>query len=287
MEFPHSPSENLLFTTARLEALHAGNKSEILGTGTVFFFQYHITPHHGVPLLVTNRHCVEKYSLMRLFFPVKTLDNKIDPNGRIVMAYDANELTPAQRWQFHPDPNVDLAILPFNPDLQQLKQDGKPPFIKFLTNHHIPTTQQWLNLDAIEDILMVGYPNGLWDEKNIKPIIRRGITASHPAIAFNGKREFLIDAACFPGSSGSPVYILDHRWRDKQTGSFSEGERFYFLGILRAGPVHTVGGSVEIVDVPMVNDPEDKIRIPNNLGFVIRSERLKDFEPYIESLFKQ
>jgi len=56
---------------------------------------------------------------------------------------------------------------------------------------------------------MVGYPIGLWDEKNNYPIFRKGITATHPANDYNGKSEFMIDAACFPGSSGSPVYIID------------------------------------------------------------------------------
>lgn len=52
---------------------------------------------------------------------------------------------------------------------------------------------------------MVGYPDGIWDEFNNQPIVRRGITATHPKNDFNGKGEFLIDAVCFPGSSGSPV----------------------------------------------------------------------------------
>ncbi len=44
---------------------------------------------------------------------------------------------------------------------------------------------------------MIGYPNGIWDEANNMPIIRRGITATHPNFNYNGKPEFMIDAACF------------------------------------------------------------------------------------------
>jgi len=54
-------------------------------------------------------------------------------------------------------------------------------------------------LSAIEDIIMIGYPDGIWDSINNQPIIRRGITATQPKNNFNGKQEFLIDAACFPG----------------------------------------------------------------------------------------
>ena len=54
---------------------------------------------------------------------------------------------------------------------------------------------------------MIGYPIGLIDEYNNKPIVRKGITATTYNIDYNGKKEFLIDIACFPGSSGSPIFI--------------------------------------------------------------------------------
>jgi len=57
---------------------------------------------------------------------------------------------------------------------------------------------------------MIGYPNGLWDHVNNLPLIRRGITASHPGVDYqiegqNGPGVTVIDMACFPDSSGSPV----------------------------------------------------------------------------------
>src|SRR5439155_8993915 len=61
--------------------------------------------------------------------------------------------------------------------------------------------------DAVEDIVMVGYPSGLWDSTNNYPLVRRGITASHPGIDFEGKPQIAIDMACFEGSSGSPVLL--------------------------------------------------------------------------------
>lgn len=53
---------------------------------------------------------------------------------------------------------------------------------------------------------MVSYPIGLIDNINNFPIFRRGITASHPGLSFKVKPEFLIDASCWPGSSGSSVF---------------------------------------------------------------------------------
>ena len=54
---------------------------------------------------------------------------------------------------------------------------------------------------------MIGYPDGIWDSVNNLPVIRKGITATHPHISWNGKTEFLTDIASFPGSSGSPYFL--------------------------------------------------------------------------------
>ena len=72
-------------------------------------------------------------------------------------------------------------------------------------------------IDAIEDIIFIGYPNGIWDSVNNMPILRKGSTATHPCLNYNGKKEFMIDAACFPGSSGSPVLIFNENgYKDKK-----------------------------------------------------------------------
>ena len=47
----------------------------------------------------------------------------------------------------------------------------------------------------------------LIDEVNNKPVVRKGITATDIRLDYNGRKEFLIDAACFHGSSGSPVFL--------------------------------------------------------------------------------
>ena len=70
-----------------------------------------------------------------------------------------------------------------------------------LEEREIPVTSQ---------VTMVGYPSGLWDSKNNYPIVRQGNIATPPNVDFNGKEEFLIDIALYPGSSGSPVFLIDH-----------------------------------------------------------------------------
>ena len=96
----------------------------------------------------------------------------------------------------------------------------------------IPTKENLQDLSALEELVMVGYPIGLWDERNNFPIFRKGFTACHPAIDFNEDGIGLIDMACFPGSSGSPIYILmrvDIKIR-KETSLLGSRE-FYYLAI--------------------------------------------------------
>jgi hypothetical protein len=56
------------------------------------------------------------------------------------------------------------------------------------------------------------------------------------------------------------------------------GMRLKLLGILYAGPQHTATGEIEIVNVPVKQQPVAISRIPSNLGIVIKSEKLLDFE---------
>ena len=88
---------------------------------------------------------------------------------------------------------------------------------------------------------------------------------------FNGKAIFLIDAACFPGSSGSPVLLLNYGSFVDKKGDLMLGNRVYLLGVLYAGPQHAAKGDISF------SYPNIYTRIPNNLGVVIKSSKLLDF----------
>ncbi|CAM4204649.1 Trypsin-like peptidase domain-containing protein [Lacicoccus alkaliphilus] len=126
---------------------------------------------------------------------------------------------------------------------------------------------------------MMGYPNGIWDRVNNKPIFRKGITATHPYNNYDGKEEFMIDAACFPGSSGSPVFLLNEgSYQDRQGNTYMGQTRIFLLVILYAGPQHTITGEIEIIDIPTSDTAVPISRIPNNLGLIIKSSRINELE---------
>ena len=93
--------------------------------------------------------------------------------------------------------------------------------------------------------------------------------------------EEKIDIAAFPGSSGSPIFIYNQGSYPVQNG-IVVGSRLILLGVLYAGTKMNIEGNVEIVEVPTVNIPIMKSKIPNNIGIIIKIEKLLDFEIILE-----
>ena len=149
-----------------------------------------------------------------------------------------------------------------------------------LTPDLIPSMEEKETFSAMEDVVMVGYPIGLSDEYNHKPIIRKGITATHIKKEYQGKKEFLVDMACFPGSSGSPIFILNEGSYHIGADLYA-GNRIKFIGILYGGPQYAATGDLILMDLP--NVPFPITRIPTNLGVAIKAERIFDFESMFAS----
>jgi len=169
--------------------------------------------------------------------------------------------------------------MPIAPFINLANQQNQQLYFTPLDMSLVPNQSQLEDLMGMEDIIMIGYPNGIWDQVNNKPIFRKGVTATHPCFDYNGKKEFMIDAACFPGSSGSPVFILNEgSYMDKKGNTYMGRSRILLLGTLYAGPQHTAEGEVRIINVPTVQKSITLSHIPNNLGLVIRSERIRELE---------
>jgi hypothetical protein len=265
-------SDLLAYCTTRIECrLKCGSVS----TGTAFF---HILASDGtsqVPALVTNKHVVSDAVTGQ--FRITKASSEGRPLHRQHQIFTLDNFE--NRWIPHPDPNIDLCILPIATLLREANLASKDLYYAPLENSLIPSQKEFEDLLQMEEITMIGYPNGIWDQVNNMPIFRRGITATHPALDWNGKPEFLIDAACFPGSSGSPVFLFNQTsFSTRNGGTVVSGGRVKLLGILYAGPQHTVTGEIKIVTIPTRNVPLSVSTIPNNLGMVIRSSKLDFFQ---------
>ena len=62
------------------------------------------------------------------------------------------------------------------------------------------------------------------------------------------------------------------------------GGRIKLLGVLYAGPQHTVTGDIQIIKVPTLEKPVSIQSIPNNLGMVIKSKNLIALENMLKKI---
>ena len=97
-------------------------------------------------------------------------------------------------------------------------------------------------------------------------------------------KHILLDMACFPGSSGSPVFIMNQGSYATPSG-ITVGNRIYLLGILFGGPQYTAQGILSFANVP--NIPKPIVNIPTNLGVAIKSSEILEFEKILDPTHEQ
>ena len=156
-------------------------------------------------------------------------------------------------WTGHPTAEVDLAATFLGPFVNNSAATGRSVFWKGVADELCPTDDVAENdLDAIEPIVFVGYPNALFDKANLTPITRRGHTATPISLNYNGLPTFLIDASVFPGSSGSPVFIYNENGY-RMGGAFHLAQqRILFVGVVAAVHIQRDMGSIVTGTLPRV-----------------------------------
>lgn len=263
----------LLHSTVRIECEYSGGEK---GSGTGFFYRLCVKKQQCVPVIITNRHVIEKS--IKGSFVVTLCDSEGNPvyGKKIRIEFDNF----SSCWEPHPDGSTDLAVMPVAPVLQQLDERNENMFWTTLDSSLLVSQAESKNFTGLEAITMVGYPIGLWDAVNNLPICRRGVLATLLTMDWNGNKEFLIDAACFPGSSGSPVFLLDIGGYQTMDEFVQGGIRIKLLGVLYAGPMHTITGDVKIITIPTNQKIVSEATIPIHLGIVIKAEKILEFETF-------
>ena len=249
-----------------------------LSSGTAFAFAFFRSGESSLPCLVTNKHVIKDAVKGSVVFTVARNDLP-DYGNNVVVNFDNF----GAQWLMHPDPGIDLAILPIASTLEQMATQGKRAFIITLDQSIVPTKEQRNDLTPLEDLLIVGYPDGITDTKNNTPITRRGITATPPNLDFGGEPKFLIDASIFPGSSGSPCFIFNNGSIPMPDGGLSIGSRVLLLGVVFAVAQHSVNGEIKILPAPTSTREVAVTLVPNNIGVCINSDKILDFEPILVS----
>ena len=295
-------AELLSYLTVRLSCARTNG---VVSCGTGFFYDI---PHIAdkslyIPLIVSNRHVVENASETIITFTLA--DTNSFPSSEVHKIRIDNKAFP---WINHPDASVELSVLPLAPVLNHMQAQGKKPFFFALNSSFIADDEYLKSITQTDEVIMIGYPGGLWDDVNNQPIFRKGILATSPRKNFQGRREFLIDMPVYWGSSGSPVLLFsDGMYFDRNSGSGMLGGRVKLLGINYATITNTVTGKVVPVPVPTVVESEPdtlsatnsqvpnttqrfsleaKMGIPNNIGIIIQASRLKEIEEMFANILR-
>lgn len=245
--------QQVFFTTLRIE-VSDGTASSI---GTGFFVKFPI-PRHPDRVILMLLTC--KHVLLGGKGGVSLVCHKKNPSGQPSLAEKVvvSSAPYSTAYYEHPDPEMDIAAI----NLSGFLGNHPEVFYKTLTPENVFSFSEEAfgegGINAGSDVSFLGYPTGFHDQAHNLPILRFGRIASFPEVDFNGKPEFLIDAQVFPGSSGSPVFVI------------YKGE-FQFIGMVGKSVIHR--SEVATVTVATKSIVTDFV----GLGIVYKPQAIVDF----------
>lgn len=255
------PIHQLLYSTLRIEAQLSDNKVSV---GTGFIVMYECEGQQYL-FLVTNKHVIDGAKTARFFFTKADMNN----NPLLGQRFDVNIVDFDKSWHFHPL-GEDIAISPIGSWFEQIKSMGEKVYFRSIPLSLIPTKDQEETLTALEEIIFIGYPNTIYDSKNLLPIIRKGTTATPISVDYEGRPAFLIDASVFQGSSGSPVFIYNYGSYCTSEGTTVIGSRIHFVGIVTQVISKKEHGTIEFEEIPTAKVPIVTTGQMLDLGVVIK-----------------
>jgi len=273
-----SIAEQLLFSTVRIESINSDGIRQV-GTGLIFSYEIGDQQKTITQYIVTCKHVVENGISGRLTFLSGKSEREVELGKTIRYVNNKNF---GATWFGNSNKNIDVAIFPINDLFLFFASNGESIFYRAIRNDMIPDENSLKEIDALEEVVFIGYPWGLWDEKNYLPIFRKGITASPITVDFEGDKKFLIDASVFPGSSGSPVFLFNQGAYNPKSGGITMGTRIKFLGIVSESYHREIKGKIEYVtEKTKHNGKEEKIPVPItsqflNIGIVFKSSTIID-----------
>ncbi len=247
-------NEAFLHSTV-LVSFESGPNRTSVGSG--FFIFRPVDADKGHILLVTNRHVLPPEGQARsaqIRVAVKSGDRTTVRLIEIpIVGKDGKYLANVKT---HPKPGFDVAVVNVTEAVVKEQIQGAwIPLDLFATQEKLKNE----NITVGDEIFLLGYPDAIFDPRNVFPVLRTGVIATVPTegYAFNESLRarftlpdrvdgFLIDANVFPGSSGSVVILKQQPTTigpQGQTVVSSAKKIPYVLGI--------ISGSIPIADAAL------------------------------------
>lgn len=266
-----------------VQLLAGASANQLTSTGTGFFYQItHPSANHAKVLILTNKHVVRGAAVVRFVLSaapaIADLDDSHQPRGRVDHAI-VHPL--AGNLVEHPDPEIDLCGIDITIPFGRVLQSGQQLRSMALTSDWLLDAADRKCMPDFQQTLVIGYPNGLWDSFNNMPIARRGTTATHALARYAGKREFLVDVAAFPGSSGSPVFAYETPMYRLADGSFSPGTKAALIGVVWGVIERTVEGEMKAVEIPAALSHIPVLKTSLNLAIALHADAVLEIDEIV------
>lgn len=255
------PREQLIVNTFRFAGRNAAGEN--IGYGSGFVARHNVAGKGTEYFLVTNRHVAEgnESSVCQIATPKGQFPHSCYLEGSTELETPRDK---ARGWFAHPKPEIDVAVYRLSQDPRFHNENLGSLEYATISTEIFASTRSEVDLSA--DVVFVGYPSGIIDTHNATPIFRKGSIASSPTLDWDGARHFLLDASVFPGSSGSPVFVLHDR-DSMQFGS----RQIAFLGLVTASMLFNNEGKLVARKVPVSASQAVSFQDFLNLGVVTKA----------------
>ncbi|MHB0978001.1 MAG: S1 family peptidase [Minisyncoccota bacterium] len=209
---------------------------------------------------ITNRHVFynKKEYTKEIFFRFNTTENKSHHFKVNLLSADGKPL-----WSMHENENVDLAVLPINPDAMK---EAKIDYFFFReTDLFFAKDFGAKNISTGDGLFVLGFPMSISGKAKNFVIVRQGIVARvDDEVLEDG--FYYIDASAYPGNSGGPVIVKPELVSISGTASNKSAG---LIGVISSGETYS-----EVAVSQQTGEPKVVFTEQTGLVRVVPTERI-------------